>query len=100
MVIADSSKPVDEIKAPIPLELMRYGMDATIRLLGDVSLRDAEPSPDDGLIADYHGAVGDPAELAARLAATPGLVDHGLFEPDLVSTILVARGDEVERRDL
>jgi ribose 5-phosphate isomerase A len=100
VVIADSSKPVDEIAAPIPLELMRYGIDATIRRLGDVSLRDAEPSPDDGLIADYHGTVGDPETLAARLAATPGVVDHGLFEPDLASTILVARGDEVERRDL
>jgi ribose 5-phosphate isomerase A len=100
VVIADSSKPVDEITAPIPVELMRYGIDATIRLLGDVSLRDAEPSPDGGLIADYHGAVGDPAALGARLAATPGVVDHGLFEPSLVSTILVARGGEVEWRDL
>jgi ribose 5-phosphate isomerase A len=100
VVIADSSKPVDEITAPIPLELMRYGIDATIRLLGEVSLRDAEPSPDDGLIADYHGAVGDPAALAARLAATPGVVDHGLFESGLVSTVLIARGDDVERRDL
>jgi ribose 5-phosphate isomerase A len=100
VVIADSSKPVDEITAPIPLELMRYGIDATIRLLGEISLRDAEPSPDDGLIADYSGEVADPADLAARLAATPGVVDHGLFEPDLVTTILIAHGDEVDRRDL
>ena len=98
VVIADSSKPVDRIGPPIPLELLRYGIDATLRHLGEASLRDAPPSPDDGLIADYHGEVGDPAEVAARLAATPGVVDHGLFEPDLVSTILVARGDEVDRR--
>ena len=100
VVIADSSKPVDRIGPPIPLELLRYGIDATLRHLGEASLRDAPPSPDDGLIADYHGEVGDPAEVAARLAATPGVVDHGLFEPALVSTILVARGDEVDRRDL
>ena len=100
VVIADSSKPVDRIGPPIPLELLRYGIDATLRHLGEASLRDAPPSPDDGLIADYHGEVGDPPELAARLAATPGVVDHGLFEPALVSTILVARGDEVDRRDL
>ena len=98
VVIADSSKPVDRIGPPIPLELLRYGIDATLRHLGEASLRDAPPSPDDGLIADYHGEVGDPAEVAARLAATPGVVDHGLFEPALVSTILVARGDEVDRR--
>jgi ribose 5-phosphate isomerase A len=50
------------------------------------------------VIANYLGPVGDPAELAARLAATPGVVDHGLFAPQLVDEILVARGDEVERR--
>ena len=100
IVIADSSKPVDRISGPIPLELLRYGIDATRRRLGDVSLRDADPSPDGGVIADYEGEVTDPAELAGRLASTPGVVDHGLFEPSLTSTILVARGGEVERRDL
>jgi ribose 5-phosphate isomerase A len=100
VVIADSSKPVDAIGPPVPLELLRYGVDATLRRLGDARLRDADPSPDDGLIADYHGDVSDPAELAGRLAATPGVVDHGLFEPTLVSTVLIARGEEVERRDL
>jgi ribose 5-phosphate isomerase A len=100
VVIADSSKPVDRIGPPIPLELQRYGIDATLRHLGEASLRDADPSPDDGLIADYHGEVGEPAELAARLSATPGVVDHGLFGPALVATILVAHGERVERRDL
>ena len=40
---------------------------------------DTPRSPDDGVIADYRGEVGDPAELATRLSATPGVVDHGLF---------------------
>ena len=61
------------------------------------ALRDAPPSPDGGLIADYHGAIGDAAALAARLEATPGVVDHGLFPPELVSEILIARGSNVER---
>lgn len=100
VVIADSSKPVDAIAAPIPLELLRYGIGATLRHLGDAELRDVPASPDDGLIADYRGEVGDPAELAARLAAVPGVVDHGLFEPELTATILIARGGEVERKDL
>ncbi len=101
VVVADSSKPVDAIIAPIPLELLRYGLDATLRHLdGEAKLRDVPPSPDDGLIADYSGEVGEPAELAARLAAIPGVVDHGLFEPELTATILIARGDELERRDL
>ena len=47
-----------------------------MRALGDVRVRAGfPPSPDGGVIADYLGAVGDPAELAARLAATPGVVD-------------------------
>jgi ribose 5-phosphate isomerase A len=100
VVIADSSKPVQRITAPIPLELLRYGIDATLRRVGEAKLREVDPSPDDGLIADYHGEVGDPAELATRLATTPGVVDHGLFEPALVATILIAHGDGVDRRDL
>ena len=35
VVIADSSKPVDELAAPIPLELHRFGLAATLRELGD-----------------------------------------------------------------
>jgi ribose 5-phosphate isomerase A len=101
VVIADSSKPVDEITAPIPLELHRFGLDATLAALGDVALRDgAGPSPDDGLIADYAGEVGDPAQLAARLSATPGVVDHGLFPPALTADVIIARGTEVSHTRL
>jgi ribose 5-phosphate isomerase A len=59
--------------------------------------RDAPPSPDGGLIVDHHGDVDDPASLAARLSATPGVIDHGLFAPELVTMVLVGRGDSVER---
>jgi ribose 5-phosphate isomerase A len=97
IVIADSSKPVERIAAPIPLELSPFGLRATLRELGDAELRDATPSPDGGLIADYRGEVGDPAELAARLEAVPGVVSHGLFPPALVSEVLVGRGGAVER---
>jgi ribose 5-phosphate isomerase A len=97
VVIADSTKPVEAITAPIPLELHRFGLAATLRELGDASLRDAPQTPDGGVIADYGGEVGDPAELAGRLDATPGVVDHGLFPPALVSEVLVGRGGQVER---
>lgn len=102
VVIADSSKTVDRISAPIPLELQRFGLASILaRLsdeLGEVEERPNTPrSPDDGVIADYKGDVGDPAELAARLSASPGVVDHGLFPAPLVSEVLVARGESVER---
>jgi ribose 5-phosphate isomerase A len=100
VVIASSNKAVDALAPPVPLELLAFGLDATIAGLGDVSLRDVPRSPDGGVIADYHGAVEDPAALAARFGAAPGVVSHGLFPPDLVADVLIARGEEVEHRVL
>jgi ribose 5-phosphate isomerase A len=102
VVIADSSKTVERIEAPIPLELSTFGLASTLARiaseLGAVALRpDTPPSPDDGAIADFGGDVGDPAELAARLSAIPGVVDHGLFPAEMVAEVLVGRGDSVER---
>jgi ribose 5-phosphate isomerase A len=97
VVIGSSDKLVEAIAAPVPLELLPFGVRATLRALGPAELRDAPPSPDGGVIADYLGPVEDPAELADRLAAVPGVVEHGLFPPELVSEILVARDGEVER---
>ena len=96
VVIVDSTKSVEAIQAPIPLELHRFGLQATLRELGEVELRDADPSPDDGLIADYTGEIRDPMAMAMRLALTPGVVEHGLFPPALVAEVLIARGDQVE----
>jgi ribose 5-phosphate isomerase A len=97
VVIASSDKLVDAIAPPVPLELLAYGLDATLRRIGQVELRDTPLSPDGGVIADYIGAVDDPRELSARLAETPGVVEHGLFPPALVSEVLVAHGGQVER---
>jgi ribose 5-phosphate isomerase A len=102
VVIADSSKTVDRITAPIPLELSRFGLASTLARiaseLGEVELRpDTPPSPDDGLIADFHGKVNEPGELAARLSVMPGVVDHGLFPSGMVGAVLIGRGDAVER---
>lgn len=101
VVIADSSKPVERLTAPIPLELFAFGLRATLARLGDaVELRDVPPSPDGGVIGDYRGDIGDPAALAARLEADPGVAAHGLFPPDLVSEVIVGRGDGIERTTL
>jgi ribose 5-phosphate isomerase A len=98
VVIADSSKTVERITAPIPLELVPFGVASTLtRLsteLGPTVLRDVPRSPDGGVIADYRGEVGDPAELAARLSAAPGVVEHGLFPPTMVTAVVVGRGNE------
>jgi ribose 5-phosphate isomerase A len=90
VVIVSAEKLVQRLQPPVPLELLRFGLAATMRALGPVKLRDVPPSPDGNLIADYLGAVEQPGLLAARLAATPGVVAHGLFEPEMVSEVLVA----------
>ena len=97
VVIASSDKPVERITAPIPLELMEFGLHATLRSLGQVTLRDVPRSPDGGVIADYQGRIDEPEPMAARFDATPGVVEHGLFPPWLVYEILVARGERVQR---
>jgi ribose 5-phosphate isomerase A len=97
VVIGSSDKLVEAIAPPVPLELLPFGVRATLRALGPAELRNVPPSPDGGVIADYLGPVEDPWDLADRLAAVPGVVEHGLFSPELVSEILVARDDQVER---
>jgi ribose 5-phosphate isomerase A len=99
VVIADSSKPVEALRGPVPLELFGFGAASTLERLGpEVELRNAPRSPDDGVIADYRGSgLDDPAALAARLEADPGVAAHGLFPPDMVSEVFVARGDAVDR---
>jgi ribose 5-phosphate isomerase A len=101
VVIADSSKPVEALTGPVPLELFAFGLRSTLARLGaDVDLRDVPPSPDAGLIADYGGEIGDPAALAARLEADPGVAAHGLFPPDMVSEVLVGANGTVDRLTL
>jgi ribose 5-phosphate isomerase A len=90
VVIASSDKLVERLAPPVALELLSFGLTAILRELGDAKVRDVPPSPDGNVIAEYVGPVGDPAELAARFAATPGVVEHGLFPPQLVTDVIVA----------
>ena len=100
VVIAHSEKLVTALHPPVPVELLEFGLTATLRALDPIELRDAARSPDGGLIADYLGPVDDPAELAARLSAHPGVVEHGLFPPAMVAEILIGRGETVEQISL
>ncbi|HET8968036.1 MAG TPA: ribose 5-phosphate isomerase A [Gaiellaceae bacterium] len=98
VVIAGSDKLVERLAPPIPLELIDFGLASTLRRLGTVALRDVPRSPDGGVIADYTGSFDDPRELAERLSAEAGVVEHGIFPPELVAEIVVASGDAVEIR--
>ena len=114
VVIVSAEKLVARLGPPVPVEVLRFGVRRTLAAVGgDARLREtggsaagggdvaggpAAMSPDGNLLADYHGPVEDPRRLAERLSGTPGVVEHGLFAPDLVSEVLVAGADGVRRR--
>jgi ribose 5-phosphate isomerase A len=99
VVIVSSDKLVEVIAAPVPLELLGFGLAATLKSLssmGECHLRDAPRTPDAGVLADYDGEIEDVASLAARFDAMPGIVGHGLFPPAMVHEVLVGRAGAVE----
>jgi ribose 5-phosphate isomerase A len=96
IVIADSSKSEAVLgKFPLPVEVNVFGLAATKRMIlaaaracgcdGEVRLRktpggQAFVSDNSHYIVDcFFGAIADPDRLADRLAAIPGVVEHGLF---------------------
>ena len=96
LVIADESKLVDTLGAfPLPVEVVPFGRASTQRaieavlaasgLAGPIGLRtgpDGHPFVTDGghHILDIRlRRIAEPAQLAARLKAVVGVVEHGLF---------------------
>jgi ribose 5-phosphate isomerase A len=98
VVIASAEKAVAALRPPVPIEVLSFGAAYTFTALAPLRPRGGAPTPDGNLLADYLGAVEEPRRLAARLSGTPGLVEHGLFEPELVSDILIAGLDGVTHR--
>jgi ribose 5-phosphate isomerase A len=101
VVIVSSEKLVGQLAPPVPLELLDFGLSATVTTLnrlGEVVLRPVPASPDGGRIADLHCSIDDPEQLSATLDATPGVLSHGLFPPQMVGDLVVGRGNEVVHR--
>jgi len=96
VVIVSSNKLVPRLSPPVPLELMRFGLDTVLAALPEAVLRAAPPTPDGGVLADFFGEVGSPEPLADKLMSVPGVVSHGLFPPSMVSFVVVGRGDSAE----
>jgi ribose 5-phosphate isomerase A len=112
VVIADSSKRVHTLGAfPLPVEVVPFGWRVTAERVAEAArqagcaenftlLRGGEPHPaktDQGnFILDVATrAIPDPQDLAARLAAIPGVVEHGLFN-GLTELALVAGGAGIQ----
>lgn len=93
VVVVDSTKLVDRLSPPVPVELLDFGLASSLRRLEPIELRDAARTPDGNVLADYRGAFDDPVVLEALFASVPGVVSHGLFPPSLVTRVLVGRDD-------
>ncbi|HUV31950.1 MAG TPA: ribose-5-phosphate isomerase RpiA [Devosiaceae bacterium] len=120
VVITDPSKQVATLGAfPLPVELVRFGVGTTMRLIGQLlerhdvanramQLRGDTNTPyitDEGhYIVDLNLArIGDPARLNSELNAIPGVVETGLFcgiasvivvgEPDGTARVIARLGD-------
>jgi ribose 5-phosphate isomerase A len=92
IVIADDSKWVPQLgRFPLPIEVVPFGLAATRRAIesaaGAASLtlrrdKTGHPFVTDGghwIIDAATGRIADPAGLAQKLAAIPGVMEHGLF---------------------
>ncbi len=111
VVIVDSSKKVERLGAfPLPVEVAPFGVVSTTRrvaracaglgLDGPIVLRAhaGQTFLTDGghyILDCAFGSIGDPEALALALAATPGVVDHGLFL-GLASAAIIAGPGGVE----
>jgi len=90
IVIVSSDKVVEALHPPVPLELERFGLAATLRAVAPTALRpDAAVTPDGGVLGDYQGAIDDRQALARRFEQTPGVMGHGLFGPALIHRVIV-----------
>jgi ribose 5-phosphate isomerase A len=100
VVIVSAEKLVERIRPPVPVEIMRFGMAATLRHVGAIGpwrQRDGE-SPDGNVIVDYVGVIDQVSALAAALSDIPGVVEHGLFPPSMVHEVIAAGTDGLVRR--
>ncbi|HVY16510.1 MAG TPA: ribose-5-phosphate isomerase RpiA [Rhodopila sp.] len=109
VIIADAPKLVPGLggTVPVPVEVVSFGWQTTAERLAALGARPAmrqagdAPFRTDGgnLILDCHfGPIADPAALEARLSATVGVVETGLFI-GMATTALVAMPDGVRRLD-
>lgn len=86
-----------------PVELLAFAPEVAIGWIEDLGARDVslrpERSDSGNILADAHfGEIEAPEQLAARLGAIPGLVEHGLFPATMVDRVIV--GDAQGGREL
>jgi ribose 5-phosphate isomerase A len=104
IVVADSTKQVPVLGAfPLPVEVVAFAQALVRRKIeslgASVTLRQANGSAfvtDEGhhILDCNFGRIPDPAALATKLNAIPGIVEHGLFI-DMASVVLIATPEKI-----
>jgi ribose 5-phosphate isomerase A len=99
VVVVDRSKVVPRL-GPFgtPIEALTFApvlVAEALHGLGATSVDRRENLSDNGgvLLDAQFGEIEAPAELAVGLSAVPGIIDHGIFLADMVSTVVVADPD-------
>jgi ribose 5-phosphate isomerase A len=104
LIVADASKLVDRLTLPVPVEAVRFGLEATERKIARLGAvvqpridANGVPYVTDGgnsiLDCDF-GPIGDPTGLESRLRALVGVIETGLFV-DRADEVLVAGSEGV-----
>jgi ribose 5-phosphate isomerase A len=107
VIVVDDSKLVDYLcqKAPLPVEIVRFAHDATVRRLREfdcepkLRMKDGQPFVTDNgnYIADCRfKRIDDPRTLEAEINLVPGVVDNGLFV-GLADRVIVSSKDGISR---
>jgi ribose 5-phosphate isomerase A len=91
VIVADSSKYVDSLSHPVPVEVLPIARRLASRRIEELGgspqirqarMKDGPVITDNGnfvIDADF-GTIKDPGGLAAQLSEIPGVVEHGIFE--------------------
>ena len=112
LVIVDESKLVRRLgQGPLPVEVVRFGLEAHLRWLNTLGCCAELWLEDDGspvvtdngnhlVLCRFPEGIKDAYGLARTLANRPGIVEHGLFL-DMADEVIVAdaQGTRVLRRD-
>lgn len=98
IVVVDESKMVNHLgEFPLPVEIVKFGYEATIKKLKSLGCEPLLRLTDDKVyltdngnyIIDCHfGKIEDPKNLRKKISLIPGIVDNGLFV-DMASRVIV-----------
>lgn len=107
IVIIDSSKIVEKLSMPLPVEVLPFAYGFVRRRIlemgGSISLREGEGkfgpviSDNGNFIADCDfGIMSEPETIEKELNSIPGLIENGIFRKEIIDRVIVGKEDSVE----